>query len=138
MSSVDHLHVKAEMLKVREHSELLSAQNLARCLETENVSHSITTTDTLNKKRIKETLFTRHRNTVVPMRLANDRKATLQAIHTDAVNQDVNSQERNVVIDDPPPPINNSEKNPTRKEHTTLEYFFVFPAHPTTLTPSDL
>ena len=31
MSSVDHLHVEAKMLKVMEHSELLSAQYLARC-----------------------------------------------------------------------------------------------------------
>ena len=29
MSSVDHLHLEAKMLKVREHSELLSAQYLA-------------------------------------------------------------------------------------------------------------
>ena len=33
MSSIDHLHTEAEMLKVREHLELLSAQYLARCLE---------------------------------------------------------------------------------------------------------
>ena len=33
MSSVDHLHVAAEIMKVREHLELLSAQYLARCLE---------------------------------------------------------------------------------------------------------
>ena len=33
MSSVDHLHVVAEMLKVIEHSEPISAQYLARCLE---------------------------------------------------------------------------------------------------------
>ena len=31
------------MLKVREHSELLSAQYLARCLEPGNVCHPITT-----------------------------------------------------------------------------------------------
>ena len=37
MSSVDHLHVEANMLKVKEHSELLFAQYLARCLEPENV-----------------------------------------------------------------------------------------------------
>ena len=102
MYSVDHLHVEAEMLKVREYSDLLSAQYLARCLELENVSHSITTSDT-PKRRMKEILFTRHRNTIVRMRLANDRKTTLQAIHTDAVNKSVNSQERNVVLDDHPP-----------------------------------
>ena len=37
MSSVDHLHAEANVLKVREHSELLSAQYLARCREPENV-----------------------------------------------------------------------------------------------------
>ena len=29
MSSIDHLHMEAEILKVKEHSELLSAQYLA-------------------------------------------------------------------------------------------------------------
>ena len=46
MSSVDHLHVEAKMRKVREHSELLSAEYLARCLEPGNVCHSITTRET--------------------------------------------------------------------------------------------
>ena len=40
MSSVDHLHVEAKMLKVREHSELLSAQYLAICLEPGNATPS--------------------------------------------------------------------------------------------------
>ena len=84
MSSVDHLHAEAKMLKVREHSELLSAQYLARCLEPGNVCHSITTRET-PKRRMKETLFTRHRNTVEPMMLADNRKEILHAIHTDAV-----------------------------------------------------
>ena len=86
MSSVDQLHVEAKMLNVREHSELLSAQYLARCLEPGNVCHSITTRET-PKRRMKETLYTRHRDTVEPMMLANNRKATLQAIYSDAVNQ---------------------------------------------------
>ena len=43
MSSVDDLHTEANMLKVKEHSELLSAKYLARCLEPENVNLSITT-----------------------------------------------------------------------------------------------
>ena len=42
------------MLNVREHSELLSAQYLVRCLEPENVCHSITTRDP-PKRRMKET-----------------------------------------------------------------------------------
>ena len=104
MSSVDHLHVEAKMLKVREHSELLSAQYLARCLEPGNVCHSITTRETL-KRRMKETLFTRHRNTVEPMMLADDRKATLQDIDTDAVNKAVKDQKKNIVLDGLPHPI---------------------------------
>ena len=66
MSSIDHLHTEAEMLKVREHSELLSAQYLARCLEPGNVCHPITTRAT-PERQMKETLYTRHRNTVEPM-----------------------------------------------------------------------
>ena len=174
LSSVDHLHGEANVLKVREHSELLSAQHLARYLEPENVNNSITTRDT-PKRWMKETLFTRHRRTVAPMMIAKDRKATLQAIHTKAVNQAVTSQRRNVVLDDRPPLINISETELTRKERTTLaqlrsghcrllgsyksriskdasldvcadrgktphyvKYLFNCPAHPTTLTPSDL
>ena len=40
-------------------------------------------------RRLKKKLFTRHRNTVEPMMLADNRKATLQAIYTDAVNKAV-------------------------------------------------
>ena len=89
------------MQKVREHSELLCAQYLARCLEPGNVCHSITTRDT-PKRRMKETLFTRYCNTVEPMMLADNRKATLQAIHTDAVNKAVKDQKKNIVLDDLP------------------------------------
>ena len=64
MSSIDHLQTEAEMLKVREHSRLLSAQYLARCLEPGNVCHSITPRAT-PERQMKETLYTRHRNTVV-------------------------------------------------------------------------
>ena len=85
-SSVDHLHVDAKMLKVRKHSELLSAQYLTRCLEPGNVCHSITTRE-IPKRRMKETLSTRHHSTVEPIMIADNRKATLQAIYTDAVNQ---------------------------------------------------
>ena len=113
MSSVDHLHVEAEMLKVKEHSELLSAQYLARCLEPENVCHSITTRE-LPKRRMKETLFTSHRNTVEPMMPTDNRKATLQAIHTDAVNKTVNDQKKNKVLDDLPHPIND-RKGPNKE-----------------------
>ena len=69
---------------------------------------------------MKETQFTRHHSTVEPMMIAKDRKATLQVIHTMAVNQAITSLRRNVVLDDRPPLINISLKEPTRRDRTTL------------------
>ena len=117
-SSIDHLHTEEEMLKVKEHSELLSAQYLARCLEPGNLCHPITTRAT-PERQMKETLYTRHRNTVEPMMVKNDRKATLQALHTAAVVKAVQCHERNVVLHGRPPPISNYEKELTRKERST-------------------
>ena len=119
MSSIDHLHPEAGMLKVKEHSELLSAHYLARCLEPGNVCHPITTRVT-PERQMKETLYTRHRDSVGPMMVTNDRKATLQALHTDAVVKAVQCHERNVVPDGRPPLISSSEKELTRKERSTL------------------
>ena len=45
------------------------------------------------------------------MMLADNRKATLQAIHTDAVNKAVNDQKNNIMLDDLPHPM---------KKHATL------------------
>ena len=119
MSSIDHLHTETEMLKVKEHSVLLSAQYLARCLEPRNVCHPITTRAT-PERQMKETLYTRHRNTVETMMVKHDRKATLQAFHTATVVKAVQCHERNVMLNGRPPPISNSEKELTRKERSTL------------------
>ena len=86
---------------------------------TRNVCHPITTRAT-PERQMKETLYTRHRNTVEPMMVNNDRKATPQALHTAAVVKAVQCHERNVVLDGRPPPINNSEKELIRKERSTL------------------
>ena len=70
--------------------------------------------------QMKETICTRHKNTVEPMMVQKDRKDTLHALHTDAVNKAVKSHERNVLLDRRPLPISNSEKYLTRKERSTL------------------
>ena len=119
MSSIDHLHTEAEMLKVKEHSELLSAHYLARCLEPGNVCHPITTRAT-PERQMKETLYTRHRDTVEPMMVKHDRKATLPALHIVAVVKAVQCHKRNVVLDGRPPPISRSEKELTRNKRSTL------------------
>ena len=54
------------------------------------------------------------------MMLADNRKGTLHAIHTDAVNKAVKDQKMNIVLDDLPHPINDSEKDLTRKERAIL------------------
>ena len=45
MSSIDHLHSETKMLQVEDHLNLLSAQYLVQCLDTENVCHHITKMD---------------------------------------------------------------------------------------------
>ena len=64
MSSIDHLHSETKMLLVEDHLSLLSAQYLVHCLYTENVCHHITTLDH-PPREMKETLFTRHNQTVL-------------------------------------------------------------------------
>ena len=54
MSIIDHLHTEAEMLEVREHSELLSVSYLASCLEPGYLCNSITTR-VIPKRQMKET-----------------------------------------------------------------------------------
>ena len=49
----------------------------------------------------------------------NDRKATLQALHTDAVDKAVKGHDTNVVLDGRPPHISSSERDLTRKERST-------------------
>ena len=73
MSSIDLLHTEAKMLQVKEHSELLSAHYFAKCIEPYNACHSITTRDLL-KRRLQDTLFTRHRHTVEPVMVETIRK----------------------------------------------------------------
>ena len=70
MASIDHLHSVTKMLLVKDHLNLLSAQCLIHCIDTENVCHHITTMDH-PPREMKETLFTRHNQTVVPLPLCH-------------------------------------------------------------------
>ena len=96
-----------------------SKGTLRATVRAENVNFSIPTREP-PKRMMKDTLFTRHRSGVELLMIAKDRKTTLQAIHTMAVNQAVTSLGRNVVLDDRPPAINISEKELTRKERTAI------------------
>ena len=89
MSSIDHLHSETEMLQVEDHMNLLSAQYLVQYMDTDNVCHHITKMDH-PPTEMKETIFTRHNQTVLPL-LANNRKDTLQALHTPFVKTEIDN-----------------------------------------------
>ena len=74
MSSIDHLHSEAAMMKVKEHSDLLSEQYLVKCLDPDHVCHNITTMAS-PPRLMKQTLHTIHHSTVLPL-LSSTRQYT--------------------------------------------------------------
>ena len=116
MPSIDHFHSETKMPLVNDHLNLLSAQYLAHWLDTEHVCHHITTMDH-SPREMKETLFTRHNQTVVPL-LANTNKESLQAVHTLFVNIEIDNMADNRVLNYRPPPINDEETYLTRQRAT--------------------
>ena len=100
------------------HLNLLSAQYLVQCLDTENVCHHITRMD-LTPREMRETIFTRHNQTVLPL-LANNRKDTFQALHTSFVNTAIDNMKDNRVFNNRPPSINDEETLLSRRQRTTL------------------
>ena len=118
MSSIDHLHSETKMLLVEDLLNLLSAQYLVHCLDTDSVCHHITTMDH-PPREMKETLFTRHNQTVVPF-LANTKKTSLQPVHTSFVNTAIDNMTDNRVLNYRPPPISDEEIYLTRRQRATL------------------
>ena len=69
--------------------------------------HHITTLDH-PPREMKETLFTRDNQTVLPL-LANTKKASLQAVHTSFVNTAIDNMTDNIILNYRPPPISDEE-----------------------------
>ena len=82
MASIDHLHQVSLSLKVKDHSDMLSAQYLVNFLEEDQVCHG-TTTQEPRPRPMKETLHSRHHSTILP-RLGARRKESLQNLHKHA------------------------------------------------------
>ena len=133
MSSIDHLHCESQMPKVTEHSDLLAAQYLVKCLNHKNVCHNITTLDP-HPRMMKHTLYPKYHTTIAPL-LANPIKESLKAV--------------NRVLRDRPPDINETETSLRRQQRTTLSHLrtgdnqdvihlFNCPAHPTVMAPTKL
>ena len=105
------------MLHVEDHLNFLSAQYLVQCLDTENLCHHITKMDHLPRE-MTETIFTRHNQTVLPL-LANNKKDTLQALHTLFVNTAIDNMKDNRVLNNRLPPINDEETLLSRRQRGT-------------------
>ena len=89
MPSNDHLYQEFLTLKVKDHSDMLSAQYLVNCLEEVHVCHGITTQE---PRSMTETLHSRHYSTVLP-RLGASKKESLQNLHTYAIDSVIQLQQ---------------------------------------------
>ena len=83
-----------------------------------NVCHHITKID-LPPKEMKETIFTRHYQTVLPL-LANNRKDKLAEFHTSFVNTAIGNMKDNRVLNIRPPSFNDEDTLLQRRQRTTL------------------
>ena len=90
MTSIDHLHQEPLTLRVKDHSDMPSAQYLVNCLEEDHVSHGITIQEP-RARPMKETLHSRHHSTVLH-RLGSNRMESLQNLHTHAVDSAIQLQ----------------------------------------------
>ena len=70
-------------------------------------------------REMKETIFTKHNQTVLPL-LVNNKKDTLQAIHTSFVNWAIDNMTDYRVLTNRPPPINDEETHLSRRKLATL------------------
>ena len=102
MSNIDHIYSKTKMIQIEDQLNLLSVQYLVQCLDTETVCHHITKM-ALPPREMKETIFTRHYQTVLPL-LANNKKDTPQALHTSFVNTAIDNRKDNRVLNNRPHP----------------------------------
>ena len=91
MASIDHLHQESLTLRVKDHSDMLSAQYLVNCLEEDHVSHGITIKEP-RPRPMKDTLHSRHHSTVLP-RLGSSRMESKQNLHTHVVDSDPRKQQ---------------------------------------------
>ena len=96
MSSIGHLHQESLTLRVKDHSDMLSAQYRVNCLEEDHVSHGITIQEP-RPRPMKEALHSRHHSTVLP-RLGSSRMESHQNLNTHVVDSAIQLQGNNRVL----------------------------------------
>ena len=107
MTSIDHLHQESLTLRVKDHSDMHSAQYHVNCLEEDHVSHGITIQEP-RPRPMRETLHSRHHSTVLP-RLGSKRIESHQNLHTHAVDSAIQLQGNNIVLKKRPPPLSDEK-----------------------------
>ena len=118
MARIYHLHQESLTLRVKDHSDMLSAQYLINCLEGDHVTHGITIQEP-RPRPMKETLHSRHHSTVLP-RLGLSRIEIHQNLHTHAVCSAIKLQGNNRVLKKRPPPISDEEQRLNQRQRCTL------------------
>ena len=118
MDSIDHIYQESLTLKVKDHSNIFSAQYLLNCLEEDHVCHVITTQEP-RPRPTKETLHYRYHSTVLPG-LGASRKEHLQNLHTHAVDSTIQLLCNKRVLKERPLPIADEEHRLNRKQRYTL------------------
>ena len=123
MASVDHLHMEAEIMKVKEHLNMLCAQFLATCLQPHHASFPIVTADS-GPRPIKQTLQSRYHTQVDGFREEDgtiaDAAEALRTIHYRAVQDSINASGTNRVLGTSAPAISEEEERLSRKTRRTL------------------
>ena len=118
MASIDHLHQESLTLRVKDHSDMLSAQYLVNCLEEDHVCHGITIQEP-RPRPMKETLYSRHHSSVLP-RLGSNRMESLHNLYTHAIDSAIQLQGNNRVLKKRPAPISDKKQRLNRRQQCTL------------------
>ena len=123
MASVDHLHMEAEIMTVREHLDMLCAQFLASCLQPNHPSFPVVTADS-GPRNMKQTLQRRYSAQVESFREEDgsiaDAATARKTIHRTAVEASIRARGTNRILGTPPPPINSEEEDLNRKTRRAL------------------
>ena len=118
MASIDHLHQESFTLKVKDHSDMLSAQYLVNCLEEDHVCHGITTQKPRPRPIEGDSPLQTYLNCSSKTRA--NRKESLRNLHTRAVDSATKLMGNNKVLMERPPPISDEEQRLDRRQRCTL------------------
>ena len=115
MSSIDHLHMEAEIMMVGEHLKMLCAQFLATCLQPQHPPFPIVTADS-GPRNMKNTLRTFSITEVADFM----EDGASKDIHTTSVRRSIEAGGENRILGIPALAVNEEEEQLPRKTRRTL------------------